>query len=794
MRKYLWVISALCFLFPVTLSAQRDSLRNDFLDAESWFLFEEFSEALPLYMKIHSADPENANINYKIGICLLNDPYQKEKSIRYLLDASEHINPDYKENSYKERTAPPDVLYYLGKAYMVNQDLDRAVESFERFLEILDPGEYDRELVNEQIRACRNARLMMRIPVDIDLRLLDSLINTRYADTRPVVSGDGEKMVFVTELPFYDGIFFTEMAGGEWSYPRNITAELGFDADVYPACLSSDGTEMILYFDDDYIGSLYHSEFADGRWLPAEKLGENINTKFWESHACFSSDGQTLYFTSNRKGSIGGLDIYRSDRQGDGSWGIPENLGPVVNTRHNEMSPFITEDGQTLYFSSYGHDGMGGYDIFYSRRNEDGSWGVPVNLGYPLNTTDDDLFYHPVDNGKAAYYSIYDEERGIGRHDIYYVDVYSPENPRMYQVTGHLYTAKDAEEPVRGAIGDTVGDAGLAAAGDTVGNGGLAAAGDTVGNGGLTAAGDTVGNGGLAAAGDTLPALAVVHVVNPATGDTLLSTSPDRATGAFSFSLPQGIYRMHFSAPGHDPVVMPLDITAYTDKSGVTLPGEIRLEPEVKEPLVFEGEAGSIRLTDSLYTGQAGETLSIPLQLLQGSTLITRIWQDSVLVSTDTLEADSVWMALELEPLPGTSRVELAMTDTEGNIHLNKFILQGTEPVMAHEPSLAETVQEPPQAEPVAVEGAEEEIIASAEDGAAATDEVAADAQEEVPAEDAEEAAGETDPGKRKDRMAEQADEGVRTTGRWIWPVTAGIVAVAALLLLLIVWRRRRRD
>ena len=748
MKKFLWIISALCLLFPVTLSAQRDSLRNDFLDAESWFLFEEFSEALPLYMKIHSADPENANINYKIGICLLNDPYQKEKSIHYLLDASEYINPDYKENSYKERTAPPDVLYYLGKAYMVNRELDRAIESFERFLEILDPEEYDRELVNEQIRACRNARLMMRIPVDIDLRLLDSLINTRYADSRPVVSGDGEKMAFVTELPFYHGIFFTEKVDGEWSYPRNITAELGFDADVYPACLSHDGTEMILYYDDDYIGSLYHSEFSDGRWLPAEKLGENINTKFWESHACFSSDGQTLYFTSNRKGSIGGLDIYRSDRQPDGSWGIPENLGPVVNTRHNEMSPFITEDGQILYFSSYGHDGMGGYDIFYSRRNEDGSWGVPVNLGYPLNTTDDDLFYHPVNNGNAAYFSIYDEERGIGRHDIYYVDVYSPENPRMYEVTGHLLAVKDAEESGREAIGDTVGDA------------------------------------GLAAAEDTLSAQAVVHVVNPATGDTLLSTSPDRATGAFRFSLPQGIYRMHFSAPGHDPVVMPLDITAYTDKSGVTLPGEIRLEPEVKEPLVFEGEASCIRLADSLYTGKAGETLSIPVQLLRGSTLVKRIWQDSVLVSADTLEADSVWMALELVPVPGNSRVELVMTGPDGNIHLNSFILQGTEPEMAQEPPLAETVQEPPQAEPVAGEDAEEELTAAAEEATG----------EELAAEDVEDVTGETDAGKRKDRMAEQADEEEGTTGRRSWPVAAGIVAGAALLLLLILWRRRRRD
>jgi tetratricopeptide (TPR) repeat protein len=538
------------FLIPVTLAAQRDTLHTFFLDAESWFLFEEYAEALPLYMKLHQADPENANINYRIGICLLNDPYRKEQSIRYLLEASGHIDPEYKENSFKERAAPPDVLYYLGNAYLVNRKLEEAVDTYERFLEIMDPEVYDRQLVEAQIRACRNARQLMKVPVDIDLHLLSSLINTRYPDVRPVVSGDGTKMAFVTELPFYDGAFYTERVDGEWTYPRNITPELGFDTDVYPACLSHDGTEMILYYDEDYIGNLYYSRFEEGRWLPAEKMGEPINTRYWESHACFSADGKTLYFTSNRKGTIGGLDIYRSERQADGTWGIPENLGPTINTRYNEMSPFITEDGQTLYFSSYGHFSMGGYDIFYSRRNKDGSWGTPVNLGYPLNTTDDDLFYDPVKNGRGAYYSIYDQKRGIGRHDIYYVDVYSPENPRMYPVAGSIATGGGMPDPTRTTI----------------------------------------------------------CVVNPATGDTLLTRTPEEGTGDFSFSLPQGIYRIHISAPGYDPLVRPLDITAYTDKEGVRLEGDIELQPEVKEPLVFEGEQSWIQLRDSVYEGLAGET------------------------------------------------------------------------------------------------------------------------------------------------------------------------------------------
>ena len=134
------------------------------------------------------------------------------------------------------------------------------------------------------------------MPVDIDLTLLDSLINTRYADIDPVLSGDGTKMAFVTRLPFYDGAFYTEKTEEGWSYPQMITQLLGFDANIYPVALSYDGTEMILYYDDDYIGNLYYSRLEDGLWIPATKMGENISTKYWESNACFSKDGKTLYF------------------------------------------------------------------------------------------------------------------------------------------------------------------------------------------------------------------------------------------------------------------------------------------------------------------------------------------------------------------------------------------------------------------------------------------------------------------------------------------------------------------
>ncbi len=624
MRRLLFSFFLIFLLNPSLIFAQRDSLRNVFLDAESWFLFEEYADALPLYESLIKSDPGNNNLNYKIGICLLNDPYQKDKAIQYLLNASNNINPSYKENSLKERTAPPDALYYLGNAYQVNELLDRAIESYEEFLKVMDQSVYDEELVQTQIKSCENAKRLLTMPVDIDLLLIDSLINTRYSDIHPVVSGDGTKMAFVTELPFYDGAFFTEKTADGWSYPQMITQMLGFDADVYPVALSYDGTEMILYYDDDYIGNLYHSRMEDGLWTPATKMGEHISTKYWESHASFSKDGQILYYTSNRKGTLGGLDIYLSEKQADGKWGPPVNLGSTINTRFNEECPYISEDGRTLYFSSYGHYNMGGYDVFYSRKKADGTWAEPVNMGYPINTTDDDLFFQPFNNGNNAYYAIY-SPKGIGLHDIYYMSIYSVNNPRLYSVTGNLRTEDGRIDSTRMAI----------------------------------------------------------YVIDTDSGDTLIYTSPSEE-GAFAFNLKQGIYELHFIGEGYEELIRPLQITSRSNKQGIALVDNMVL-PFVKEEAelteeaeLFEGDESQIKLKVTQVEEVAGIPLVIPVIAPKGSTLIVRTYKDSVLVSTDTLVTEKRKTELQIIPLPGTSEVELELTDEEGNIHRNRLLVVGS--------------------------------------------------------------------------------------------------------------------
>ncbi len=632
MRRVLFSSLLILLSAPALIFAQRDSIRSIFLNAESWFLFEAYADALPLYESLLKADPGNNNLNYKIGICLLNDPYQKDKAIQYLLEASSNINPSYKENNFKERTAPPDALYYLGNAYLVNELLNHAIESYEAFLEIMDHEVYDEELVLAQIRSCKNAQRLKTMPVDIDLTLIDSLINTRYSDIHPVVSGDGTKLAFVTVLPFYDGAFYTEKRENGWSYPLMITQMMGFDADIYPVTLSHDGTEMILYYDDDYIGNLYYSRLEDGLWTTATKMGDNISTKFWESHASFSRDGQTLYFTSNRKGTSGGLDIYMSELQSDGKWGIPVNLGTTINTRYNEECPCISEDGQTLYFSSYGHYNMGGYDIFYSKKNKDGTWAEPVNIGYPINTTDDDLFFQPINNGNGAYYSLYSPS-GIGRHDIYYMNIYSVNNPRFYSVTGNLRTEDGRIDSTRMAI----------------------------------------------------------YVIDTDSGDTLIYTTPTEE-GAFAFELKQGIYTLHFKGEGYEELIRPIQINAGSEKEGITLDNNIELTLIEEEAELYEGEESKVKLKESQFEGVANVAIIVPVIVPKGSTVIIRTYQDSTLIRTDTIVTEKRKTDLQIVPLPGSSEVELEMTDKEGNIHRNRFTVVGSEPVGLASPQEVETV------------------------------------------------------------------------------------------------------
>ena len=418
-------VICLCILISVaqfSFAQEYVDQRETFFDGEYYFEYDDYREAVFHYIKLHNYQKYNASLNYKIGVCYLNIIGSKTKAIPYLENAIRNTSKRYRPKSYRAKKAPYEAFLLLGRAYRINNELDKAEATLKEYEALLGNYDYIRmELVNREFEIIARARELQKTPIDVRITNLGENFNTGNNDFNPAISGDGNSMVFMTSLRFYDAILYTTKKDGVWTPPIHIIEQLGSDGNHYVSSLSWDGTEMYMVVGDQYESNIHVSYLRNGIWSRLQKLNRNINTAGREAHASLSKDGLSLYFTSNRAGGFGGLDIYRSVRQPGGSWEPAENLGQVINTSYDEMAPFLTEDGEKLYFSSFGHDNMGEFDIYYSPVGTDGRLSVPQNIGWPLNTTDDDLFFVPVNNGTAGYMSAFRED-SYGGSDLYYVE------------------------------------------------------------------------------------------------------------------------------------------------------------------------------------------------------------------------------------------------------------------------------------------------------------------------------------------------------------------------------------
>jgi outer membrane protein OmpA-like peptidoglycan-associated protein len=424
MKRITIAIVSILMLALSTYGQRRESdiaLKEYFADAEFFLAQEYYKDALNDFIQVYKRGYEdNYNINYRIGVCYLNIPGQKDKSIAYLEKAKEGISLKYRESTLHEQHAPIDVYLYLGNAYRVNNRLDMAVAAYTKYKELLPENEEDlHKYTDQQIEACNIAGEFMRDPVMVNFRNLGETLNSSGNDFRGVISGDGKVIVYMQSQPFYDAVYYSEMTDNGWSKPQNITPQIMSDGDQFVCDLSFKGDILYLSREDEFNSDIYISRYDGSRWSRSEALGAGINTKYWESHASVTQDGKTLYFASNRKGGMGGMDIYTSQLNSEGKWGEAKNLGEEINTKLNEDTPFITEDGKTLFYSSQSFTTMGGYDIFKST-NDISGWSLPENLGYPVNSTDDDLFYYPLENGEYALMARIEED-GYGELDLYEV-------------------------------------------------------------------------------------------------------------------------------------------------------------------------------------------------------------------------------------------------------------------------------------------------------------------------------------------------------------------------------------
>ena len=618
MTKKLLIPLLLCLINAYNLHSQAEpDYREIFLEAESYFLFEEYNEALPLYLRLNEKYPDNNNINYKIGVCYLNDSYEKQKSIDYLERAVTDIDLHYKENNYKETSAPLEALFHLGTAYRINNQIEKAIETYKKFREQSDPEIYDHQLVDEQINACNNAIDLKTRPIDIDIINIGDRINTRFSDIDPVVSGDETKIVYIQKQQFYDAVFFSEKVDGVWSYPRNIIPELGVDEDAYPTSLSYDGNTLLIYRSDNFIGDLYTSAYSDGTWSKLVKLNDNINTKYWESHACMTRNSDTLYFTSNRKGGYGGLDIYYSTKDAENQWVNPVNLGNVINTNYNEETPFITWDGKTLYFSSYGHYNMGGYDVFYTSLLDDGTWAVPINAGFPINTTEDDIFFNPVDNGIYAYFPRFLEE-SLGRTDIYKIEIYSGTHPRKFRIRGILSYQGE------GAVSNPV----------------------------------------------------TIRIIDGLSRALIGIAKASPETGEFSFEVTAGQYELVVEGKDIQTDTSSLVIPKEFRGKEIDLENTVKVAllekpEEITQPKIVD----KIRLADSIIYVSKADAIKIDMTLERNSRLFVDIMHDSLYAGTDSFNIDRRKFTYSYKPLQGKNILKLKLIDEEGNLSFKDVVV-----------------------------------------------------------------------------------------------------------------------
>ncbi|GAB4289836.1 MAG: hypothetical protein Kow0068_15360 [Marinilabiliales bacterium] len=452
------IILILCF-FTGYISAQdkqhiQPEDRKEFIDAEYYYLYEDFQNALPIYLKLVKKYPENANLNYRIGMCLLRIPVDetdpKRRAVDYLIKATQNISDRYTEGSYKETAAPAEAYFYLGNAYRFNHMFNEAIAAYEKFKEYLSVDDaFYIDFVNREIQATRNAIELVQLPVEVETdNILTTLNAPAIMQNCPVISDDENVLVFtagrnnnfspdialdlINQDYEMDKIYFCKKVDTAWTKPRNIMEELGAKGTkIVPVTISGDGKTLYLVRDDNDNGNIYYSKYVDDHWTPIKKLNKNINTKYWESHATIVPDGSVLYFTSDRPGGFGGLDIYKSVKDESGDWGPAVNLGSTVNSIYDEETPFILDDGRTLYFSSQGHYSMGGFDVFHTRLLDNGKWSTPLNLGYPINTVGNDLFYLPKANGEYAFFPLNNNERGFGNNNtIMRISVVTPETQK----------------------------------------------------------------------------------------------------------------------------------------------------------------------------------------------------------------------------------------------------------------------------------------------------------------------------------------------------------------------------
>lgn len=422
MRRYT-ILTLFFFLTGLPLLAQEETPEELYDDGEYFYYREEYEEAAYLFRQVLKEEPGNGNVLYMLGMSYLNIPGQEDQAIPMLEEAVNYIAPNHRKTTFASKEAPQYAWFYLGNAYRIDNQLDKALEAYNTFRNLRNfEKHYNVKIVENEVKAVERAKIIKDAPVEITAWCLEEPINSPQDDYCGVISANEKVLIWVNSQKFYEAIMMSIKQDGKWIEPVNITSQVGSDGDLFPTGLSADGTELYLIRRGAIDSDIYYSRFDGSLWSTAVPLSGEVNSNYTEDFASVSADGTTLLLSSNRPGSLGGLDLFYSMRQPDGTWGKPVAFGEPVNTENDESYPYLSPDDQTLYFSSKGHYNMGGYDVFYSRINADRSLSLPVNIGFPINTTGDNTGFVPLKDGISGLYSRYTRD-GIGNEDLWMIEL-----------------------------------------------------------------------------------------------------------------------------------------------------------------------------------------------------------------------------------------------------------------------------------------------------------------------------------------------------------------------------------
>lgn len=438
-------------VFIATVFSSPAQITTAGLTADDFFEYQDYNRALEEYLKLYRTTKDDVKINLRIGICYLNVNDNRSKAIPFL----QYV---YNKGEYDK-----ELLLELGQAHTYNYNFDEAIKFFNDYRSLTSPKNYG--LVDHYIENCENAKVMIKNPINVTFENLGKEINSKYPDYYPFVTADEGTFYFTSRREgnarkikswqgyFTADIYFSKVQKGQWTKARNIGTMINTIEDEECVFITPDGKTMVIYMDNQtYSGDLFLSTLSKSKTFSKPViLEEPANSKDLELEGCITQDGNKLFIATDRNGGFGDVDIFMFKRLPNGKWGLPINVGPGVNTRYKEAFPIFDEQNQILYFSSQGHTNMGGFDIFRSRYDPGTQTFLPAeNIGYPINTPEDNMQFTLARNKRDGYISAVRKE-GMGDLDIYKVTFNEIDN-RISVIKGVISTTDTLKKEIDATI------------------------------------------------------------------------------------------------------------------------------------------------------------------------------------------------------------------------------------------------------------------------------------------------------------------------------------------------------